>query len=205
MNNRIRKIIKRTLIRNLHLLFFLLHIYFSVSSIAKLTIAFSEKKYKRINLFRHLNVPIFSDKPFSKVPERASSCIRIILSDFFNFRPSRRSDDNRLLSPNGQRRNIPVSVFSPAKLDNKRPAPAPPPTYPYESQQPTSYLSRLPTNDHSYPTKLNEHEMNNKPSSGVKTPTGTLLNDFSVPTDKHDHTKKMNVFERLFRANKKKN
>jgi len=95
--------------------------------------------------------------------------------------------------------------FSPAKLDNKRPAPAPP-TFNYESQQPTSYLSRLSTNDNNYPTKINEHEINNKTSSGLKTPpTSNLLNEFSIPTDKHDNTKKMNVFERLFRGNKKKN
>jgi len=109
---------------------------------------------------------------------------------FFFCRISRRLDDNRLVSPTGQRRNVPVSVFAPAKLDNKRPAPAPP-TYNYESQQQTSYLSRLSTN---------EHEMNNNRKS-----TGSLLNEYSVPTDKHDNTKKMNVFERLFRGNKKKN
>ncbi len=124
------------------------------------------------------------------------------------FRTSRRLDDNRLLSPTGQRRNIPVSVFSPAKLDNKRPAPAPPSsTYNYESQQQPSYLSRLPTTDHNYSGKSNEHELTNKPSSssGLKTPTGNILNEYSLPTDKHDSTKKMNVFERLFRGNKKKN
>src|ERR1700722_1047600 len=112
----------------------------------------------------------------------------------FYFRTPKRSDDNRLLSPSGQRRNIPVSVFSPAKLDNKRPAPAPP-IFNYESQQPTSYLSRLSTNDNNYPTKINEHEM----KSGLKTPpTNNLHNEFSIPTDKHDNPKKMNVFERLF-------
>jgi hypothetical protein len=116
-------------------------------------------------------------------------------------------DDNRLVSPSGQRRNIPVSVFSSAK----NPAP-PPPTYNYESQQQASYLSRLSsTNDQNYSVKPNEHEMNNKPSSssssssGLKTPTGNFLNEYSHPTDKHDNTKKMNVFERLFRGNKKKN
>ena len=114
------------------------------------------------------------------------------------LRTSRRLEDNRLVSPNGQRRNIPVSVFSPAKLDNKRPAPAPPaPAYSYESQQPTSYLSRLPTSEHELPSKPS--------SSGVKTPTGNLLNEYPLASDKHDNTKKMNVFERLFRGNKKKN
>jgi hypothetical protein len=106
-------------------------------------------------------------------------------------------DDNRLVSPSGQRRNIPVSVFSPAKLDNKRPAPAPP-AYNYESQQPTSYLSRLSTTEHELPIKSSS-------SSGLKTPTGNLLNEYPLTTDKHDNTKKMNVFERLFRGNKKKN
>jgi hypothetical protein len=118
---------------------------------------------------------------------------RIISINLFDFcfRVSKRIDDNRLLSPNGQRRNIPVSVFAPAKLDNKRPAPAPP-AYNFESQQQqqASYLSRL---------SANENELNSKKSSGKP------LNEYSVPTDKHDNTKKMNVFERLFRGNKKKN
>jgi hypothetical protein len=39
----------------------------------------------------------------------------------------------------------------------------------------------------------------------TKKPTGNHLNEHSVPTDKHDNAKKMNVFERLFRGNKKKN
>jgi len=107
-------------------------------------------------------------------------------------------DDNRLLSPNGQRRNVPVSVFAPAKLDNKRPAPAPP-TFNYESQQSTSNSSRLSTNDNRYSTKMTEHEMTKKSSPA------NLVNEFSVATDKHDNIKKMNVFERLFRGNKKKN
>jgi hypothetical protein len=113
------------------------------------------------------------------------------------FRASRRSDDNRLTSPNNQRRNIPVSVFAPTKLDNKRPAPAPP-TFNYKSQSPPSYSSLLSTND-------TEIEMNNnKPPR--KASTGSLLHEFSHTTDKHDHNnKKMNVFERLFRGNKKKN
>jgi hypothetical protein len=109
------------------------------------------------------------------------------LKIYIYFRPS----NNRLVSPSSQRRNIPVSVFAPAKLDNKRPAPAPP-SFNYESQSPTSYSPRD-----------NENEMNTK--SARKTSTGNLRNDLSHTTDKHDHNKKMNVFERLFRGNKKKN
>ena len=121
-------------------------------------------------------------------------------------RPSRRFEDNRLVSPTGQRRNIPVSVFSPAKLDNKRPAPAPP-GYNYESQQGTSYLTRLASADQSYPTRSHDQTSSilSSSSSTIKTPTGSLLKEYSSGTDKADSTKKMNVFERLFRGNKKKN
>lgn len=112
-------------------------------------------------------------------------------------------DDNRLVSPTGQRRNIPVSVFSPAKLENKRPAPAPP-GYSYESQQGPSYLSRLANADQSYPTKSND-QTSSISSSTMKTSGGSsLLKEYSSSNDKPDTTKKMNVFERLFRGNKKK-
>jgi hypothetical protein len=108
---------------------------------------------------------------------------------------SKRSDDTRLLSPTGQRRTVPVSVFAPAKLDNKRPAPAPP-SFNYESQPQTAYSSTI---DSSYTTINNE---NSSINVGLKTPTENLINGYSHPVDKHD--KKMNVFERLFRGNKKK-
>jgi len=60
---------------------------------------------------------------------------------------------------------------------------------------------------------MNEHEMINSRTSSTnsdrKTPTGNILNEFTLTTDKHDNNnkdnKKMNVFERLFRGNKKKN
>ncbi|CAF1146701.1 unnamed protein product [Adineta steineri] len=129
-----------------------------------------------------------------------------------NNRTPRRTDEHRRSSPTGQRRNIPVSVFSPAKHDTKRPAPAPP-TYNYESQQPTSYSARLSTNDNHYTHKTNEQDVDNKISStnsDLKTSTGNLMNEFTTTTDKHDNNnnnnnnKKMNVFERLFRGNKKK-
>lgn len=124
-----------------------------------------------------------------------------ITNKFISFycRTSRRTDDNRVLSPTGQRRNVPVSVFSPAKLDNKRPAPAPP-TMNYESQQQTSYLSRTSSNEQELNSSSNNNNNNNNRKS-----TGNLLNEYSShSTDKHDNTKKMNVFERLFRGNKKK-
>ncbi|CAF1464203.1 unnamed protein product, partial [Rotaria sordida] len=117
----------------------------------------------------------------------------------------RRSDDNRYISPNTQRRNIPVSVFAPAKLDNKRPAPAPP-TSNFESQNQLSYSSRI--NDNNSMMKLNENQMNKKISStnsNVNIPTNIVMNEFNLTTDKQDNNKKMNVFERLFRGNKKKN
>jgi hypothetical protein len=41
-------------------------------------------------------------------------------------------------------------------------------------------------------------------SNGSKTPTGLHTNEYSLSTEKPDHGKKMNVFERLFRGNKKK-
>ncbi|CAF0802429.1 unnamed protein product [Rotaria sp. Silwood1] len=124
-------------------------------------------------------------------------------------RTQRRSDDNRYVSPNSQRRNIPVSVFAPAKLDNKRPAPAPPISN-FESQNQTFYTSRSLTNDNNNNStmKINENQMNKKLSStnsGIKTPTNIVMNDFTLANDKQDNNKKMNVFERLFRGNKKKN
>ncbi|UJR15369.1 hypothetical protein I4U23_002317 [Adineta vaga] len=132
-------------------------------------------------------------------------------------RTPRRTDEQRRSSPPNQRRNVPVSVFSPAKLDNKRPAPAPP-TYTYESQQQLSYPVRIPTTDTVYSSKSNEHEIETKISSTNSDPTtstANMINEFTISTDKHDNTtnnnnpitnnKKMNVFERLFRGNKKKN
>ena len=115
---------------------------------------------------------------------------------------------NRVLSPPGQRRNIPVSVFSPAKLDTKRPAPAPP-AFNYESQHQTLYSSRPSAVDNEYTTETYDDDMHRKISStnsnGSKTPTGLHTNEYSLSTsEKHDHGKKMNVFERLFRGNKKK-
>jgi hypothetical protein len=58
---------------------------------------------------------------------------------------------------------------------------------------------------------MNEHEINSRTSStnsDRKTPTGNIMNEFTLTTDKNDNNKdnkKMNVFERLFRGNKKKN
>jgi hypothetical protein len=133
----------------------------------------------------------------------------------------KRSDDNRVVSPNGQRRTIPVSVFAPAKLENKRPAPP----IPTSSASPTSEtttsnnnesqqdehqqqpLSHSSTGDSSYSTINNENEMKTKLSttnSSLKSSTGNLLNEFSLTHDKHETNKKMNVFERLFRGHKKK-
>ncbi|CAM4937193.1 unnamed protein product [Rotaria socialis] len=122
-------------------------------------------------------------------------------------RSARRLDDSRFVSPTGQRRNIPVSVFAPAKIDNKRPAPAPP-TPSSESHNQIPYSPRSLATDNGSSTKLNENFMNKKsPSSdsGARTPTGMTTNEFSLVTDKLDTSKKMNVFERLFRGNKKKN
>jgi hypothetical protein len=75
-----------------------------------------------------------------------------------------------------------------------------------ESQQDpqTSYSS---VGDSIYTAINNENELNNKLSltnSTLKTSTGNLLNDISLTNDKHDNSKKMNVFERLFRGHKKK-
>ncbi|CAM4776618.1 unnamed protein product [Rotaria magnacalcarata] len=121
-------------------------------------------------------------------------------------RSARRLDDSRFVSPTGQRRSIPVSVFSPAKIDNKRPAPAPP-TPSSESHNQIPYSPRPLATDNGSSTKLNENLMIKKSSSsdsGARTPTGMTTNEFSLVTDKHDTSKKMNVFERLFRGNKKK-
>jgi len=112
-----------------------------------------------------------------------------------NNRFARRSDETtRVLSPPSPRRQVPVSVFSPAtKIDNKRPAPAPP-----VSSQDESH-----SDDHFRP--IATHVTTN----GSKTPTGTShSNDFTLIHDKTDsttHSKKMNVFERLFRGNRKRN
>ncbi len=132
------------------------------------------------------------------------------------FRLSKRSDDNRLLSPNGQRRTIPVSVFAPAK--NSVPNPSSLTTSPTnesnmnynsESQQPEQQTSSYsPTDgDSSYNTINNENELNTKLSStnlALKSSSGNLLNELSLTNDKYDTSKKMNVFERLFRGHKKK-
>ncbi|CAF3229974.1 unnamed protein product [Rotaria sp. Silwood2] len=139
-------------------------------------------------------------------------------------RSSKRSDENRLISPTGQRRNIPVSVFSPAKHDNKRSVPvSSSSTSPtddstsinncdsqneqQEQLQQTSYSSRSSTGDGSYTAINNTNDMTNKLSttnSALKTSTGNILDELSLTNDKHDNTKKMNVFERLFRGHKKK-
>ncbi|CAF0997059.1 unnamed protein product [Adineta ricciae] len=119
----------------------------------------------------------------------------------------RRAEEQRRSPPN-QRRNVPVSVFAPAKLENKRPAPAPP-THAYESQPQLSYPARIPTTDTIYPGKSTEHDIEVKLSStsaDLKTST-----EVPNPADNHvnnnsaANNKKMNVFERLFRGNKKKN
>ncbi|CAF3707147.1 unnamed protein product [Rotaria sordida] len=143
-------------------------------------------------------------------------------------RSSKRSDDNRLVSPTGQRRNIPVSVFSPAKHDNKRsttvPSSSTSPTndsnsinncesqheqqeQEQEQEQQISSSSRSSTGDGCYTIINNTNEMHNKLSttnSSLKTSTGNILDELSLTNDKHDNTKKMNVFERLFRGHKKK-
>lgn len=115
-------------------------------------------------------------------------------------------DDHRLVSPGSQRRHIPVSVFSPAKPDYKRPAPAPPSSS-SEVQRQSSLSSRSVSSESSSTNRPNELQINKKTTptnSGVKTPTKNNTNEFSLATDKHDNNKKMNVFERLFRGNKKK-
>jgi hypothetical protein len=117
------------------------------------------------------------------------------------FRATKRSDDNRLVSPSSQRRPIPVSVFSPAKVDSKRSAPALPLNFD-ESHSSLLYASRSSTtinSDDDFHRKLTATRIN-----GSKTPTGFQINDYSFNSDKPDSTKKMNVFERLFRSNKKK-
>ena len=147
-------------------------------------------------------------EPFESSISHARHCLS---------RSAKRADDSRVLSPNVQRRNVPVSVFVPAKLDSKRPAPAPPtspsPTmdltsiYNQESQQQNLHSSRSSMGDGSQTTPINENEMNSKLSSmnvALKSSTGNLLKEFSLSTDKHDSSKKMNVFERLFRGHKKK-
>ncbi len=125
-----------------------------------------------------------------------------------------------IISPNGQRRNIPVSVFAPAKLENKSSVSIPPsstsPTNEstltqngesQQQQQQVSESSHSSTGDSSYTTTNNVNEINNKLSSTnsvLKSSTGDILNELSLANDKHDNSKKMNVFERLFRGHKKK-
>ena len=132
-----------------------------------------------------------------------------------NCRSSKRSDEIHLVSPTGQRRNIPVSVFVPAKPENKHPVPFPSSstssTKNYESQlepKQMSYSTRSSTSDSSYTSINNENETNNKLSaihSTLQTSTGNILDELSLTNDKHDNiNKKMNVFERLFRGHKKK-
>ena len=138
-----------------------------------------------------------------------------------NFRSSKRLDENRLVSPTGQRRNVPVSVFVPAKPENKHPAHFPSSstssandsssTNNCESQlepKQISYSTRSSTGDSSYTSINNENDMNNKLStmhSTLKTSTENILDELSLTNDKHDNiNKKMNVFERLFRGHKKK-
>ncbi|CAM4740130.1 unnamed protein product [Rotaria magnacalcarata] len=133
-------------------------------------------------------------------------------------RSTKRPEENRLVSPAGQRRNVPVSVFSSAKHENKRPVPSSStsPTNdsgsinngesPLEPQRQNSYSSQS-TGDSSYPTMNNGHEMNTKLSPtnpALKTSTGNILDELALTHDKHDSSKKMNVFERLFRGHKKK-
>lgn len=139
---------------------------------------------------------------------RINKLIRLSFSKkFLNFRTSRRLDDNRFVSPSGQRRNIPVSVFAPAKLDNKRPAPAPPTTTTLnsESQNQTSFLTRSSTSDNNSSIKSNECKKSSSSDLGVRNSNNMVVNEFTIPADKQDTNKKMNVFERLFRGNKKKN
>lgn len=111
---------------------------------------------------------------------------------------------NRLLSPQGQRRSIPVSVFAPAKrLNSSLSSPT--------STSPTNEtLSTDPNesqNNQNFSTIQHENDINTKLSSSnssLKSSTGNLLNELSFTNEKHDHGKKMNVFERLFRGHKNK-
>ena len=107
----------------------------------------------------------------------------------FLFRNTKRIEDGRVLSPPTQRRSVPVSVFTPAKAETKR----------YESQSSTGYSSRSSTIEPDYLNRSTDDEYRRK--IGLKTPT----NEFPQSTEKQEHGKKMNVFERLFRGNKKKN
>ena len=137
------------------------------------------------------------------------------------FRSSKRTDDQRLLSPPTQRRQIPVSVFSPAKNETKRPAPIqsssttpinePVSTCNGESHEEEEHQlqqpSQSPTGDSSYTTLNNENEMNKKISTtgtNLKSSTENILSELAFSNDRHDTSKKMNVFERLFRGHKKK-
>ena len=139
---------------------------------------------------------------------------QIFIGSRLFFRLSKRSDDHRILSPAGQRRTIPISVFAPAKHESK-PSTASSPTpsnecnlnYNSEShlEQPATFTS---SNNESHHLNLNyETELLPKYSpnnSVLETSSGSLLNELSLTQDKHDHNKKMNVFERLFRGHKKK-
>lgn len=127
-----------------------------------------------------------------------------------------------MVSPAGQRRHIPVSVFSPAKLENKRHAPVPPSSsspindsnsvhngesHPEQPEQQTPYSPRSSADENHYTNLNHDHEITNKLSTmnpSLKTSTGNILDELSVANDKHDNNKKMNVFERLFRGYKKK-
>ncbi|CAF0953181.1 unnamed protein product, partial [Didymodactylos carnosus] len=136
----------------------------------------------------------------------------------------KRVEIDRILSPNSHRRNIPVSVFVPAKTE-KRPAPAPP-----QQQQQSTQISSSQSTDNSInfnqqysPAMLtngnNSYYSDDRlitskppPTPGVKSsiiPNSSSLSNFnnggldSTKQQQHD-SKKMNVFERLFRGNKKK-
>lgn len=142
------------------------------------------------------------------------------------FRGSKRSDESRILSPTGQRRNVPVSVFSTAKQDHKRSAPVISPSsssptndsnstnngesfhdeQESQQQQQRSFSSRS-TDDSNCNTSSNGNEINNKLSTtntSLKSSTGNILDELSLSHERHDTNKKMNVFERLFRGHKKK-
>lgn len=143
-----------------------------------------------------------------------------LFSVFFQCqcRSTKRSDENRLLSPPAQRRPVPVSVFSPAKPESKRPAPAPPKVVPATDESTSIPSENPPTPTTSEPlsssdanpstVSINDDEINVKPitsmSSTLKSSTGNLLKELSLTNDSANLNKKMNVFERLFRGHKKK-
>lgn len=137
---------------------------------------------------------------------RTNEIIRRYFSILTFFRSS-----NRLLSPQGQRRTIPVSVFAPAKRLNSSVS-SPTSTSPTNETLSIDQIESSNEQDKSIEnqhlsTIKHENDMNTKLSSSnpsLKSSTGNLLNELSFTNEKVENGKKMNVFERLFRGHKKK-